>query len=116
MNNPFRTWRIIAALLICFGVLVTASLVFYPKQRVIGGLRGGPIGLNETAFRVDYACIGVEYDFCPNWPDYGCDYLCVGWLAKRTCSLETYTQQGLVQSPTACVDQTRPRWGFPPIQ
>ena len=58
---------------VVLGVVLLVALVLwaFPKERAVGGLRGGPIGPGESAYREDYVCLGVPYDFCPNWPDYG---------------------------------------------
>jgi hypothetical protein len=94
-----------AAFILIFacGLCLGAALVFYPKERVIGGLRGGPIGPGAAEYREDYQCFGMSYDFCPAWPDYGCDYQCYGLLYDRVCSIETYeTEQGVTRVPTNC--------------
>jgi hypothetical protein len=92
-------------------VLIAVVLWLWPKERVVGGLRGGPIGPGETAYREDLVCLGVKYDFCPNWPDYGCDRLCFGAVVDRTCSIESYEPaEGRVRTPTACQEAVRPRW------
>ena len=95
-------------------ILSLMIVFFYPKERVVGGLRGGPIGPGETAYREDYTCTGFAYDFCPNWPDYGCDRLCFGLVSGRTCSLESYDLvKGISREPAACQGPARPAWGFP---
>ena len=98
-------------------VVLVASIVllFYPKERVTGGLRGGPIGPGASAYREDRACIGVPHNFCPNWPDYGCDRLCFGLTVGRVCSIETYDpESGVARAPTVCEGPTRVRWWVPP--
>jgi hypothetical protein len=105
-----RPW---VTLLLGVGLLAVLLWAF-PKERVVGGLRGGPIGPGEAAYREDYVCLGVEYDFCPNWPDYGCDRLCFGGLVARTCSVERYdSAEGVVLVPVECRGPARPGWGFP---
>jgi hypothetical protein len=95
-------------------LLVAFVLWVFPKERVVGGLQGGPIGPGESAYQEDYVCLGVPYDFCPNWPDYGCDRLCFGAVVARTCSVETYdVETGLVRVPAECRGPARPDWGFP---
>jgi hypothetical protein len=95
-------------------LLVASFLWAFPKERVMGGLRSGPIGPDEAAYREDYLCLGVRYDFCPNWPDYGCDRLCFGAVVARTCSIETYDSDvGLLRAPAVCRGPARPGWGFP---
>lgn len=83
-------------------LLVAAVTAFDPPRRVRGGLRGGPIAWDESAYREEYRCLGIRRDFCPPWPDYGCDYLCYGITYGRACFIETYTRQGLQKQPTAC--------------
>jgi hypothetical protein len=101
------------ALVIAGVTLMAAALVLYPKERVVGGLRGGPIGDGEAAYREDYACTGIAREFCPNRPDYGCDHLCYGIVARRTCSVETYDAlEGVIRTPVECRGPARPRWGF----
>jgi hypothetical protein len=102
------------ALLVTLLILALTILFFFPKERVVGGLRGGPISPGETAYREDYTCTGVAYDFCPNWPDYGCDYLCFGIVSNRSCTLESYeVERGVTRVPAACEGPARPGWGFP---
>ncbi len=85
----------------------------FPKERVVGGLRGGPIGPGETAYREDYVCLGLKYDFCPDWPDYGCDRLCFGAVVARTGSIETNVDAAPVRVPVECRGPALPDWGFP---
>ena len=86
-------------------LLIGAVIVFYPKPRVVGGLNG-MIGPGQQAYREDFKCLGVPYDFCPNWPDYGCDYLCYGLTYDRQCTTETFavSDQGsqTTRTPTPC--------------
>jgi hypothetical protein len=94
-------------------LLVVILLCAFPKERVVGGLRGGPIAPGAAAYREDYVCLGVRYDFCPNWPDYGCDRLCFGAVVARTCSIETYdAERGLDRTSAECRGPARPRWGL----
>jgi len=96
-------------------VLLTAIVLWcFPKERQAGGMRGGPIAPSQSAYREDYICLGVKADFCPNWPDYGCDRLCFGAVVARACSIETYDAElGLSRVPTECRGPARPRWWFP---
>lgn len=114
-ENMVTGWRRVGSLLVAgIALLIGIILWAFPKERVVGGLRGGPIGPGESAYREDYVCLGVPYDFCPNWPDYGCDRLCFGAVVARTCSIETYhPEDGLVRLPAECRGRARPRWGFP---
>jgi hypothetical protein len=100
--------------LVTAALLVAIVLWAFPKERVVGGLRGGPIGPGQAAYREDYVCVGLRYDFCPNWPDYGCDHLCFGAVVGRRCSVETYeAATGMVRMPAECRGPARPGWGFP---
>ena len=84
--------------------VILLVLFFYPKPRVVGGLRG-MIGPNETAYREDYSCFGIKHDFCPNWPDYGCDYLCYGIKYNKLCSIQkapTFDGESYMQEPVNC--------------
>jgi hypothetical protein len=95
-------------------LLIVVVLRTFPKERVVGGLRGGPIGPGESAYREDTVCLGVPYDFCPNCPDYGCDRLCFGAVVGRTCSIETYEpEEGLIRVPAQCRGPARPEWWVP---
>ncbi len=96
--------------------VLTATVVwFFPKERVFGGLRGGPIGPGENAYREDYVCLGISYDYCPDWPDYGCDRLCFGLVTGRTCSMETYDPAtGVVSAAVECRGPARSAWWLPP--
>jgi hypothetical protein len=106
--------RRFAAILLPLLVLGLLILFIYPKERVVGGLRGGPIGPGEIAYREDYTCIGIAYDSCPNIPDYGCDCLCFGMVRDRTCTLESYDLvEGITREPAACEGPARPAWGLP---
>ena len=51
--------------LIIVVTILTCILFLFPKQRVIGGLRGGPIGPGQTAYREDYTCMGIELQLLP---------------------------------------------------
>ncbi len=73
---------------------IITVLVFNPPKRVIGGLRGGPIAPNDYAYREEYKCLGLKRDFCPPWPDYGCDLLCYGIVYDQQCYIETYIGGG----------------------
>ncbi len=98
-----RRILILGGILVVTCVLCIAAMIWFsPKPRVIGGLRGGPIGPGEQAYREDFACLGFPTEFCPNWPDYGCDYLCYGVVYGRECSVETFTDGGLTRQPTEC--------------
>lgn len=111
MMRRRRSW---VTLLIGLGLLAAILLWAFPKERVVGGLRGGPIAPGEAAYREDYVCLGLRYDFCPNWPDYGCDRLCFGAVMARTCSIETYdAAEGLARIPAVCRGRGRPKWGVP---
>jgi hypothetical protein len=102
-------------LLLAGGLLVIAVLLWaFPKERVVGGLRGGPIGPGESAYREDYLCLGIKSDVCPNWPDYGCDRLCYGAVVRQTCTIETYDpERGVLTVPVECRGPARPRWLLP---
>jgi len=84
--------------------ILTCILFLFPKQRVIGGLRGGPIAPGQTAYREDYTCIGIKLNFCPNWPDFGCIYLCSGIITNKTCSIEKYDGVSMNRTPVACIN------------
>jgi hypothetical protein len=106
--------RLVAKIFTSLIILSLLIIFFYPKERVVGGLRGGPIAPGETAYREDYTCLGVSYDYCPSLPDYGCDKLCFGMVTDRICTVESYdVAEGLRQEPAACEGPARPRWGFP---
>jgi hypothetical protein len=110
------TWRGRPGTFLLLGTALLVAIVLwvFPKERVVGGLRGGPIGPGQAAYREDYACLGAKYDFCPNWPDYGCDRVCFGVVVARTCSIETYDEvEGVVRTPVECQGPARPGWGFP---
>lgn len=103
-----------AAIFLALLILGLSIVFFYPKQRLVGGLRGRPIGPGESAYREDYTCIGIPYDFCPNWLDYGCDYMCFGLVTGENCTVEAYeVGEGLKRYPNTCKASVRPRWGFP---
>jgi hypothetical protein len=105
---PFMT------ILLLLSVLSLTAIFFYPKERVVGGLRGGPVAPGETAYREDYTCTGFAFDFCPSWPDYGCDRLCFGMVAGRICSLESYdVNEGISREQAACQESAMHLWGFP---
>jgi len=84
-------------------VLVILLIVFYPKKRVVGGLRGF-IMMNHSVYREEYSCLGIPNDFCPPWPDYGCDYLCYGLIYNRRCYNETAEIGGTKKTETECVE------------
>lgn len=70
-------------------VIVAGALVFNPRDMVIGGLSGGPIGPEESSYLEEYRCFGIKRDFCPPWPDAGCDHLCYGVVYGRKCFIQT---------------------------
>lgn len=90
-------------ILIAILIIVVAAgiLVFNPPKRVKGGLRG-EIVPNSPTYREEYQCFGIERDFCPSWPDYGCDHLCYGFIYGEKCFLETYTAKGLEKQLSEC--------------
>jgi len=106
--------RVRLSVIAVVALLIVIVLWACPKERVVGGLRGGPIGPGESAYREDTICLGVSYDFCPDWPDYGCDRLCFGAVVGRTCSIETYeSEEGLIRAPAECRGPARPEWWVP---
>lgn len=82
-------------------LLIVATLFFYPKPRITGELDGF-IGPNEESLRTEYTCIGISYDFCPDWPDYGCDYLCYGTPVDPHCFIEATANNQQTKTPIAC--------------
>lgn len=95
--------RKIAKLMIVVTILA-CFLFLFPKQLVLGGLRGGPIAPGQTADREDYTCIGIKLNFCPNWPDFVCTYFCSGIVTNKTCSIEKYDDGGMNRTPVACIN------------
>ena len=94
--------KILIVILIVILSLVLISAFFYPKQRVFGG-RGGPIAINGKVYLEEYSCFGIKYNFCPNWPDYGCDLLCYGLVFDKKCYNETYEDGGKhTKMPISC--------------
>ena len=95
----------IAVGLFACALLIGAGIVLYPKPRVIGGIHG-MMGPGSQAYREDFKCLGIPYDFCPDWPDYGCRYFCYGLTTDRQCSIETFNvseqSPGITRTPTAC--------------
>ena len=82
--------------------VIMGALIFNPPKRIKGGLRGGPIDLNKSAYLEEYQCFGFKKDFCPPWPDYGCDHLCYGITYSKKCFMETYTINGFQKVPSEC--------------
>lgn len=95
-KRKMKTLIIVVSILACV-------LFFFPKQRVIGGFGGFPIGPGQTAYREDYTCIGIKLNFCPPWPDFGCMALCSGIITNKTCSIEQYDGVSMNRMPVACV-------------
>lgn len=95
-KRKLKTLIIVVSILAC-------ALFLYPMQRVIGGLRGGPIAPGQTAYREDYTCLGIKLNSCPNWPDFGCIFLCSGIITNKTCSIEQYDSVSMNRMPVACV-------------
>jgi len=93
---------ILIVILILIIAVIIGALIFNPPERVRGGLRGGPIGPNQSAYLEEYQCFGFKRDFCPSWPDYGCYYLCYGITYDKKCFMETYTINGLQRVPSEC--------------
>jgi len=71
-------------------ILIIILIFFYPKPRVEGGLRGFIVNPNATAYRVEYDCLGIPYDY--TFPDGG-EYLCFGVTYNKRCFNETTTQK-----------------------
>ncbi len=82
-------------------LLILLVAVFYPKERVIGGLRGF-IAMNQVFYREEYDCLGIPYDFCPPCFDCGCDHMCYGLVYNRRCYNETASMTGNKKIETAC--------------
>ena len=57
-------------------VLLAVLAFLYPKPRVIGGLHGGPLLYDASAYREEYACLGL-----------GCEYMHQNWFAPHTILL-----------------------------
>lgn len=89
--------------MIIFVTIITCTPFFFPKRRVIGGLRGGPMGPGQSGYREDYVCIGIKLNFCPNWPDFGCVLLCSGIITNKTCSIEKDDDGRINRTPVACI-------------
>ncbi len=70
-------------------VVLSLSMFFYPKKNIIDGSRGF-IELNETYYTKEYSCFGIKHNFCPPWPDYGCDSLCYGLIFDKKCYTSIY--------------------------
>jgi len=81
--------KLIITIILLVILLVSLTAFFYPKERVVGGLRG-LIGPGQNSYREEFSCFGIKHDFCPQWPDYGCDLLCYGIVYDRTCFNEVY--------------------------
>lgn len=79
----------IILIVIIFGFFI---VFFYPKKRVVGGFRG-LVDPGQTLYREEFLCFGIKYDFCPPWPDYGCDYLCYGIVYNKKCFNEVYNPE-----------------------
>ncbi|MFH0830370.1 MAG: hypothetical protein V1887_04405 [Candidatus Aenigmatarchaeota archaeon] len=85
----------IVVILVVIGALIA---IFYPKARVVGGLRGF-VAADATAYREEFDCAGIRYDYCPEQiMDYGCDYLCFGMLYSQKC----YVQSAEGKTETSC--------------
>ena len=82
-------------------LVLILAFTFYPRKRVENELRGF-IAPNATTIRAEYSCFGVSYDFCPEWPDYGCDFLCYGITYGKKCFNETATSSGTQKVPIEC--------------
>lgn len=95
--------KIIITIILIAVIIGSLIVFFYPKKMVIGGLRGGPIGPSESAYLEEYGCLGFKRDFCPPWPDYGCDLLCYGITYNKKCSTHSFDSAGQnVKSPINC--------------
>lgn len=88
--------------LIFLAAFILLVLFFLPKEQVVGGLRGGPIGPNERAYAEKFRCLGASQHFCPPWPDYGCSDFCYGALYGRECFLQTAPPPAFREERAAC--------------
>ena len=95
----FKRIQILVLVLLLLGGLIT---FFYPRERIIGGLRGGPIGPGATAYREEYDCLGFTYDFTPPWPDYGGKFFCYGIRYDRQCFMDTEGDGRITKVKTGC--------------
>ena len=93
--------------LIIIVVLIFISAIYFsmfPQRRIVGGLRGGPIAPIEQVLVTKYSCFGIPYDYCPPWPDYGCDALCYGIVYGKKCYEQSYRVETLMaEIETHCV-------------
>jgi len=86
--------------------ILALTLIFYPKQWVVGGLSGGPLAPGQTAYREEYACIGIKLIIPLNCADCGAIYPCFGIILNRTCSIERYDELlGVTHTPLACEEK-----------
>jgi hypothetical protein len=102
MNHRKRWIEILIILL----AIASWVLIFFPKQRVIGGL-GGFYGPGKTAYREDYTCIGVKINIPPPLftADGNTTYLCSGIIINRMCTMESVTTDDIItRTPVTCRD------------
>lgn len=103
-------------ILTILAVLAFLVLLFLPKEQVVGGLRGGPIGPNERAYAEKFRCLGASQNFCPPWPDYGCSVFCYGALYGRQCFLETAPPPAFREEDTTCRPDTPSKLTLRPLE
>lgn len=88
---------------IVLGVLILAAVFLYPKEWVVGGWQGGPIPEGVPKDTQMYSCFGVKYNYCPGYPDYGCDRLCFGIVHSKKCVSQTYKNGVLSEEDAPCL-------------
>jgi hypothetical protein len=98
MSPKTRSFLIVVAILVVAGAV--ALLLINPPHRTNGGLGG--IMSNLPAYLEEYQCLGVKKDFCPPWPDYGCDNLCYGVIYGKQCYMTGFEDGELYKNPTEC--------------
>jgi len=93
-------------------VVVLAILlivIFYPRPQVIGGLGGVPLSPSTTAYKEEYRCFGLKYNYLPeSCVDCVQRYLCFGITYDKEC----FIQSLIDQKPTEC----RPKVDAPPTK
>lgn len=74
-----------------FAAVICMILFFYPKQMVIGGLKGYVPGPDFSVYREEYQCFGFSAEVCDEqFVHTICSDVCYGITHSKSCFNETF--------------------------
>lgn len=82
--------------------VLVGTFALRPVKRVYGGLGGGPLYPDASAYTEEYQCLGIKQDYYPEGcSDCRTEFLCYGIIYGKTC----YIQSVGKKEPTLCRNQ-----------